>query len=278
MVCRSTVARVVNRATNQVTGSGGGAAGGYVVSDSDAATYITAVETADGATLEDGIKQAIDEFVAGCKTDSIWTAIKASCILAGARTLSGALVPLAGSAPTNVNFVSGDYSRTAGLTGNASTKRLTANRATADDPQDNCHLSLYMTTNPGGAARPIGSFTTSPSFVGSFMAENGTAFMRSASSASAAVASQSGFNGASRDNSANVNIRNGGTTANRTLASLAPSANPSHFVFATSFNGSGAINYSGATIAFYSIGEALDLALLDSRVSTLITAIGAALA
>jgi hypothetical protein len=34
---------------------------------------------------------------------------------------------------------------------------------------------------------------------------------------------------------------------------------------------------SDARIAFYSIGEALDLALLDARVSTLMTDIGAAI-
>ena len=57
--------------------------------DADAAAYITAVETADGQALENGVKVAIDNFVLGCKQDGIWTAIKASCILAGARTLAG---------------------------------------------------------------------------------------------------------------------------------------------------------------------------------------------
>jgi hypothetical protein len=58
------------------------------------------------------------------------TAIKASCILAGARTLAGALVPLAGAAPTNVGpFVSGDYNRKTGLVGDGSTKYLNSNRA-----------------------------------------------------------------------------------------------------------------------------------------------------
>jgi phage-related protein len=72
--------------------------------DGNAAAYIAAVEAADGQTLEAGVKIAISNFVAGCKTDGTWNAIKASCILAGARTLSGALVPLAGTAPTNFNF------------------------------------------------------------------------------------------------------------------------------------------------------------------------------
>ncbi|NBN88588.1 MAG: hypothetical protein EBV32_05835, partial [Proteobacteria bacterium] len=80
----------------------------YRFGDADANAYIAAVETADGQALEGDTRAAITAFVVGCKADGIWNAIKASCILAGARTLSGALVPLIGTAPTNNNFVSGD--------------------------------------------------------------------------------------------------------------------------------------------------------------------------
>jgi hypothetical protein len=99
--------------------------------DPDALAYIAAVETADGATLEDGVKSAINNFVGGCKSDGIWSAIKASCVLAGARTITGALTPLVGTAPTPVSFVSGDYNRKTGLIGNTSTKYLNSNRAAA---------------------------------------------------------------------------------------------------------------------------------------------------
>ena len=104
--------------------SGGG---GY---DADAQAYITAVETADGQALETAVKDAINAFVVGCKADGIWNAIKASCILAGARTLNGVLVPLAGAAPTNNGFVGAgtDYNRKTGLLGNGSSKWLNSNR------------------------------------------------------------------------------------------------------------------------------------------------------
>jgi hypothetical protein len=102
--------------------------------DTDAQAYITAVETADGAALEEGVKTAINNFVVDCKADGIWSAIKASCILAGARTLNGALVPLAGTAPTNFNFVSGDYNRKTGLVGDGISKYLNSNRANNADP------------------------------------------------------------------------------------------------------------------------------------------------
>ena len=72
------------------------------IDDPDAAVYVAAVEAADGQSLETATKVAIHSFVKGCKADGIWPSIKASCILAGARTLTGALIPLAGTAPTNV--------------------------------------------------------------------------------------------------------------------------------------------------------------------------------
>ena len=112
--------------------------------DPDTRAYITAVERADGQALEPGVRTALDTFVRGCKADGIWDAIKASCIMAGARTLAGALVPLKGAAPTSFNFVSGDYNRKTGLKGDGSTKYLDSNRNNNDDPQDNKHLAIFV--------------------------------------------------------------------------------------------------------------------------------------
>ena len=111
--------------------------GGAAVSDPDAMAYLRAVEDADNQALEQGVQQAVNQFVIGCKSDGIWSAIKASCILAGARTLNGALVPLVGIAPTNFNFVAGDYNRKTGLVGDGSTKYLDSNRNNNADPQNN---------------------------------------------------------------------------------------------------------------------------------------------
>jgi hypothetical protein len=114
--------------------------------DADALAYITAVEAADGQSLESSVKIALNSFVKGCKSDGIWGAIKASCIMAGARTLSGALVPLKGASPTNFNFVSGDYNRKTGLKGNGITKYLDSNRNNNADPQNSRHVSIYAST------------------------------------------------------------------------------------------------------------------------------------
>jgi hypothetical protein len=85
--------------------------------DPDAAAYLRAVEAADGQALETPVKRAVDDFFRGCKADGTFSAIKAACLLCGARTLAGALVPLAGTAPTNNNFVDADYNRETGLSG-----------------------------------------------------------------------------------------------------------------------------------------------------------------
>ena len=116
------------------------------ITDPDAQTYLAAVETADGQAIEGDVALAINDFVVGCKDDGIWDAIKASCILAGARTLAGALVPLVGTAPDNgsagfYQFVEADYDRKLGLQGSKSSPFpiLLANRLSSDDPQDNHH-------------------------------------------------------------------------------------------------------------------------------------------
>lgn len=92
--------------------------------DPDALAYIAGVEAADGQTLEPAVSSALGTFIVGLKVDGWYGAITNACILCGARTLAGALIPLKGGAPTNNNFVSGDYNRKTGLLGNAATKSL----------------------------------------------------------------------------------------------------------------------------------------------------------
>ena len=113
--------------------------------DADAQAYVNAVEVADGQRIEDPVRFAINNFVIGCKADGIWSAIKASCILAGARTLAGALVPLVGTAPTRFGTGAGWlYNRKTGLKGNGTDNYINSDRSNGVDPQDNIHLSAYL--------------------------------------------------------------------------------------------------------------------------------------
>jgi hypothetical protein len=248
------------------------------VSDSDAAAYIAAVEAADGQLLEDGVKSAINTFVVGCKADGIWTAIKASCILAGARTLAGALVPLVGTAPTNNSFVSGDYNRETGLVGDGSTKHLNSNRAGNTDPQNSFHCSIFIGTaaTSGGGLFPV--------YIGN-SGLNGRNIYRDQNNGSVIYELNGGggsgsgtsvnFAGVIRTSASSVTGRFGGTSTVASVTSAAPLGDNIGIFGAPGGNLS--ITRSNARLAFYSIGESLDLALLDTRVTTLINAIAAAI-
>jgi hypothetical protein len=245
--------------------------------DPDAQAYITAVETADGQALEAGVVTAINDFVVGCKADGIWTAIKASCILAGARTLSGALVPLVGTAPTNFNFVSGDYNRKTGLVGDGSTKYLDSNRNNNADPQNSKHLSIYRTSNHSGDKRYAGSGNIGSSGYSLLGHDtqfnlNYTGANRVSSYTAVSGAFTQGLFAVSRNLSNEQVVRLNGVNTTQSIASATP-VNSTLTIFASA----GPVFLSESRLAFYSIGEAIDLALLDTRVSALITAIDGAI-
>ena len=248
--------------------------------DYDAIQYVAAVEVADGQALEYEVACAINNFVVGCKLDGVWDAIKASCILAGARTLSGALVPLKGPAPTNISFVAGDYDRETGLKGDASTKALDSNRNNNADPQNNRHLSVwvseYATATTFGA--DIGLYD-GPSSGNSYIGRNGGNWQLGSSSPTvnggnaAATSSVTGFRGITRTLAASFDYRAASSTNTIARTSTTPAAGNINVLRGRS---SGGLNVN-SRLSFYSIGEALDLALLDNRVSTLMTDIGAAI-
>lgn len=247
-----------------------------VTYDTDAQTYITAVETADGQSLETAVKNAINTFVVGCKSDGIFTALKASCILMGARTLTGALTPLAGTAPTNVNFVSGDYNRKTGLVGNGSSKYLNSNRNNNADGQNDQHQSVYISAQRTSGTHFIGfSSTDIFSYASASAVRSRNVTTGDTATGTTGTNGPSGFAGFARSSSTAWTYRfNGTTTTGPTTASSSPGSG-NVFVFCR--NNGGPAGYVNARMAFYSIGSNLTLSLLDSRVSTLYTAIGAAI-
>ena len=253
--------------------------------DSDAQAYITAVETADGQSLEADVKDAYNNFFVGLKDDGIFSDLSACCLLLGARTIAGALTPLVSSmpSPTNNNFVSGDYTRTTGLKGDASTKYLDSGLAANSDGQNDFHLSVYETElhNTGGGTAGIIGYTDFPVsgnaaqivyrynalFIQRAKDPNGTQLSRGTTT---------GFSGIRRNLSSAFDYRYGGGTGSITAtSSAAPSAN--FFVFANNLPGTGAYIPSNGRLAFYSFGASVSLANLDSRISTLVSEIGVAL-
>ena len=249
------------------------AASRFISNDADVVAYVLAVESADGQQLESGVISAYDSFIAGCKTDGIWTAIKASCILAGARTLSGALVPLVGNAPTNLNFVSADYNRESGLKGNGSTKYLRTNKSSFVHP---IHAAFFATEKPAGTFG-TGFYLANNNTNGglAILASSSTALVsrvNSASSNTTAGAHAVGFTGINRTDSNGYLLR--GNSSNFTVTQTTGTLRNENYALFGTYGGT---NLSTPRIAFYSIGESLDLALLEARVSTLMTDLAAAI-
>jgi hypothetical protein len=205
--------------------------------------------------------------------------IKASPIMAGARTLPGALVPVVGTAPTNVGnlFVPSDYNRKTGLSAaSGTTKRLNSNRNNNADPQNNKHIGAFITAiTSTGTAGVMG--TTTVASGGSWLtrnSDNTTSSQRANSAASYAYTNafpiSSKLLGVSRSASNSQSHIAAGGVQPSTPVSASPT-NENILVF------SALGLFCRFRIAFYSIGEHVDLGLLDTRVETLISAYAAAI-
>jgi hypothetical protein len=243
--------------------------------DADAADYFARIVTA-GSSISAPNKSAVDAFVKGCKADGIWTAIKASCLLAGPDDLTGALVPLVGAAPTNNGpFVSGDYNRTTGLIGNGTSKYLNSNRNNNADPQNNQHMAVYVTDanttvgNAGFIGNGLGDAGCSQIIV-----SNAAFYVRTRSQSSTILDSATtgsallGTLGISRAASGSYTvIQQSVTVTTLSTASQTP------FSQNTVVYGRNLAASNNARMSFYSIGEALDLAALDARLATYMSAL-----
>jgi hypothetical protein len=204
--------------------------------------------------------------------------IKASCFMQGARTLSGALVPLAADmpAPTNFNFVGGDYNRRTGLGDPTNvSKYLDTNRNNNADNQDSNHLAVYVSSVGSPGSIFIAS-NNQPNVIGHtnvLHGGNGLFFHRSRSAVgtSSGASMVAGFSGISRNTGTEYIARTASTNFTVSVASDGLASSP---IFVYRRN----LEYSSARQAFYSIGSALDLAIPDARITALANAIQAAIA
>jgi hypothetical protein len=245
--------------------------------DPDASAYIDAVALVEDGYTEPGVQRAINDFVLGCKADGIWTAIKASCILAGAGTLAGALVPLVGTAPTSFDFVPGDYNRKTGLMGNGSTKYLNSNRNNNADPRDNNHNACWVSSPDIGALMASSSSNSGQNYLDMPTLTASRFYSRtSLGSASITGAIAAGLYGHRRSVSSSYLGFCPQGSATFTASSQAAETRPV-FLYTRSNDGAVFSLWSTARLAFYSIGESLDLALLNARVTALIAAFGSSI-
>ena len=258
---------------------------------------VTAADVAAGNTsgLELGVTDAASSFLQdlvsfpylGVSANVISQAasvIKAMPVMAGARTLAGALVPVVGPAPTNFNFVPEDYNRKTGLWPGTvnTTKYLNSNRNNNADPQNSRHLAVRANLT-SSAAQVLAGGRVSNGIGGTFVGWSGSQPLfrnipeldTAQTSGSASVGTPTLF-GISRNNTNDYTARVSGNSASIASISTTP-GNVNIFIFAQSSTGT-PTSLSNARINFYSIGEYLDdLALLDARVTTLMTDYAAAI-
>lgn len=236
--------------------------------DPDALNYIKAVELADGQSLENNVKFAINNFVKGCKSDGVWLSLGTCCIMSGARTLAGALVPLRGVAPTNINFLKTDYNRKTGITPNsASGKYLNTNRVCASDGQNNTHMAVYASQREtvvisGRYISGIASALTLLSNTDGFRVRSNSDTLYSLL---AGNTNPPRFAGMSRGVNTSFDWRYDGQGG--TVVENSTTTSPGNYTVFASNDGMSQVK--NTQISFYSAGSAVNLSLLDVRVTLL---------
>jgi hypothetical protein len=197
-------------------------------------------------------------------------------------------VPLVGVAPSGFNLASGTYSRVTGLKGDGAAMYLDSNRANNGDPQNNNHLAVYLgggssvsTTQMLLGCRGVDVANTHDIYINTgsgIIARNKTTntnhlFNQPVFSPGA----NPGFAGHSRVASTSIDYRCFGVNGSGNFIS----ANFSGNIFVFSRNDLSGLNsrlFTSTSLSFYSIGESLNLALLDARVSGLMVAISGTVA
>jgi hypothetical protein len=175
-----------------------------------------------------------------------------------------------------MGFVSSDYDRRTGLLGDGSSKYLISNRNITNDPQNNKHLSVYATTgNTRDTVRTLIGSAGGTNIGASLVFTNTTNFNGRISYGSAPAGIPqagliNGLQGATRSNLSTVDYYFNNTSGSYENASFGQSASNIN-IFASATAGVG--SFSNARIAFYSIGENIDLQKLDNRVTDYINAI-----
>jgi hypothetical protein len=251
---------------------------------------VTAADVAAGNTsgLELGVTDGANTFIQDLVSDTYLgvsggvisqaaSVIKASVPMAGARTRLGAMTPLVGPAPTSFNFGNNDYNRKTGLVGDGSTKYLNSNRNNNADPQNSNHICCLC-------CRSINSY------IGAFV----LALTLRASAVPSWV--DIGGNGLYplcinkwRNNLLRYLAQPVLFTHQRSAAANFTHANQYNYRHSKPrlwnpfqrqylcFAAKRGTVETNARLAFYSIGESLDLAILDARVTALINAYAAAI-
>jgi hypothetical protein len=160
---------------------------------------------------------------------------------------------------------------------------LNSNRANNADPQNNRHIATYIgaTSAKTGFSLLICDAENGIDVVTQIGITPGARSIAHRASNTAGDSSNLysgvGFYGVSRIASGSYTVRGNTTSTTITRASQTPPPD-SYGIFMRSKDvGTAPVQFYDGRLAFYSIGESLDLALLDARVTDLINAFAAAI-
>lgn len=240
----------------------------FLPSDEDAKRYVIAVQNADSERLENSVKDAINELVLGLKTDGLWSSIKDSCLFVGPRTLEGALVPLAGTVPTNYGFIDFDYDRKLGIKC-ADNKLLKTNTNGSSYPKDNIHVAVFA-TEKFSRTRTQNLIYQNSSTGGTFLYIISSGYSARLRNSFAAISTWptgtnltiGGLIGLSRKDNTGFTYSYDEIYTFKNNISSSFIATGDFYLFGRGVNTS---PYNNARIGFYSLGESLDLAKLEAR-------------
>lgn len=223
--------------------------------DADAAAWAAAV-VANSGTYSAATLAAMSTFVKSAKASGYWTKLNRINLFAGDQ-LAAALVPLkagGGSAKdTAVNFVSGDYSESTGLTGNGSTKHLKTGlipsaSLTENDTHIAVHILTAVATTLGSAAMAFQTTATPAYFSDQYNTTTGRV--------SGAVSGGAGFGVGSRRSGTDHEIYRNGTSIATNATASGSISTVEQYILAINNAGTPG-SYSAASLGGYSFGAGL---------------------
>ena len=222
----------------------------------------------------------LNQFFLNLKKNNLWTSITQANILCGTSSLAGCLIPIKGATPVNNNFVTGDFSVTAGLQGNGSNKWLDTTilessfSSNPDSVGRHFFIASSSLTNPLVSNVYLIGAVTAGGLGGSRIYSPNTTSLSASLNASATLTIGSpnlgilpNRIGISRQNSVFNRYLNGNILSTASSIGTITTTNTIG-VYATA--GQQKIN---ARFQFYSFGYFANLTTLDSVVSTMISAL-----
>lgn len=231
--------------------------------DADARNYRERVIAA-GSSLSEGNYRAVITLFKALKAANVWNKITAGCLFAGPGSLAGAMVPIKDGmvAPTGVNLVSGDWSRTAGIKGDRASKCVDTNYASSSIPQDNQTALIWLSeadsqqiVNPTAgyldSAAPNGRDTLA-AFQGSLQCRSQNSAAVAGQTVTGGAGTALGMMGLFRNNNANYTVAYG-VASSQVITQASEARTAATIVLLAA--GSKSAAFSDGRIGLYMFGE-----------------------